>query len=138
MSGFVADSSVGVAWAADSQSTAVTQHLKAEVISGIPVVVPVLWALEVANTFLVLLRRKRLTRLEWSQASRSIAQIGVILDEEAPLLALTRVSDLADQYLLSAYDATYLELAIRRELPLASRDTALNKAARKCGVKTLL
>lgn len=137
-SGFVADSSVGVAWGSDSQSDTGTQQLKAAAISGTSVVVPVLWALEVANSFLMLLRRKRITRSEWSQACQGIAQIRVVLDDEAPVLAFTRVSELAEQYTLTTYDATYLELAIRLGIPLATRDTALSKAARKCGVKTLL
>jgi predicted nucleic acid-binding protein len=45
---------------------------------------------------------------------------------------------LAGRYELSVYDAAYLELALRRRLPLASRDAALNKAAKLAGVKTLL
>ena len=50
------------------------------------------------------------------------------------VLALRRRQRIA----LSVYDAVYLELALRRNLPLASRDTALNKAAKNAGVTTLL
>ena len=55
-----------------------------------------------------------------------------------PRLAFGRISELAAEHGLSVYDAAYLELAVRRKLPLASRDDALRKAARSCRVKLLL
>ena len=61
-----------------------------------------------------------------------------IVDDEGPRFALTEITDLAQKHGLSVYDAAYLELAIRKRLPLASRDAALNKAARLSGVKTLV
>lgn len=71
-------------------------------------------------------------------ARRKVSRIDLVLDDEASRLAFTDISDLAVKYSLTTYGATYLELAIRRGIPLATRDTALSKAARKCGVKTLL
>ena len=62
----------------------------------------------------------------------------VLIDDEGPKLAFGPISKLADTYDLSVYDAAYLELALRRGLPLASRDTALNKAAKAAGLKSLL
>ncbi len=61
--GFVADSSVGVAWAVFSQSSEATAHLLNDVASGTPLVVPVLWMFEIANSLLVLNRRRRITVL---------------------------------------------------------------------------
>jgi predicted nucleic acid-binding protein len=61
-----------------------------------------------------------------------------IVDEEGPRLALEKISALAKEQSLSVYDAVYLELALRRGLPIATRDTALNKAAKRAGVRTLL
>jgi prevent-host-death family protein len=48
------------------------------------------------------------------------------------------IKDAIEQGRTSVYDATYLELAVRRKLPLASRDEALCKAAQGCRVKLLL
>jgi predicted nucleic acid-binding protein len=62
----------------------------------------------------------------------------LIVDDEGPRLALQETSRLAKAHSLSVYDAVYLELALRRGLPLATRDSALNKAARRSGVQTLL
>ena len=138
MSGFVADSSVGVAWAVLSQSSEATADLLENVASGAALVVPVLWTFEVANSLLVLARRKRITPEQSARASRALIHLNPIIDEEGPRLALNKISDLAKQHALSAYDAAYLELAIRRRLPLASRDAALNKAAKLSGVRALL
>ena len=49
--------------------------------------------------------------------------------------ALSDTLQLARRYRLSAYDASYLELALRTGLPLATLDEDLQKAARKAGVK---
>jgi len=56
--------------------------------------------------------------------------------EESGNAVFGKISELAEQYHLTVYDATYLELAIRRKLPLASRDDALNASAQKAGVKS--
>ena len=50
---------------------------------------------------------------------------------------ILRLSGLAEQYTLSAYDAAYLELAQRRGLVLASLDLSLGAAARRAGVKVI-
>ena len=136
--GFVADSSIGVAWAVLSQSSDETDDLLNDVASGTPFVVPVLWMFEVANALLVLTRRKRMEAGQCARARQAISRLNPIVDEEGPRVALGRISDLAEQHALSVYDAGYLELAVRKGLPLASRDADLNKAAKLCHVKTLL
>ena len=136
--GFVADSSVAVAWAVFSQSSEATEHLLNSVASGTPFVVPVLWTFEVANALLVLARRKRIEAEQCARARRALRLLTPIVDEEGPRAALGKIADLAEQHALSVYGATYLELAVRRGLPLASRDAALNRAARLCGVRSLL
>lgn len=136
--GFVADSSVGVAWAAMSQSSEATKTLLDELAEGSPCVVPVLWMFEVANSLLVLVRRRRITSEEYSRARHGLASLRLIVDEEGPQQAFGSIWELADKYGLTVYDATYLELALRRGLALASRDRALNQSAKRSGVKTLL
>jgi len=136
--GFVADSSVGVAWAVLSQSSEATEHLLDEVASGRPFAVPFLWMFEVANALLVLRRRKRIEPEQYARARRALSRLAPRVDDEGPRGALGKISDLAEKHALSVYDAAYLELAIRRGLPLASRDADLNIAAKRSGVKTLL
>lgn len=135
---FVADSSVGVAWAVLSQSDEAIEDLLNDVASGTPFVVPVLWMFEVANALLVLRRRRRIESEQYARARRALSRLTPTVDDEGPRGALGRVSDLAEKHALSVYDAAYLELATRRGLPLASRDADLNRAAKRCGVMMLL
>ena len=136
--GFVADSSVGVAWAVFSQSSSTTDRLLTEVASGRPLVIPALWMFEVANALLVLVRRKLVTAEHFIRARRALGGLAPVVDEDGPRKALGEICDLAVEHSLSVYDATYLELALRTKLPLASRDAALNKAASRCGIRALL
>jgi len=136
--GFIADSSVGVAWAVPSQATEAVDSLLERVAKGTPLVVPVLWTFEVANSLLVLFRRKKILAEEYERALRALARLPLVVDDEGSRLAFDKTSELAADHSLSVYDAAYLELAIRRKLPLASRDSALCKAARDCRVRLLL
>ena len=136
--GFIADSSVAIAWVVLSQSSPRTVQLLYEVQAGTSFVVPVLWMFEVANALLALRRRQRIQRDEYDQALLDLGDSRPLVDDESPLRALGAISKLAEKHALSVYDAVYLELALRRNLPLASRDAALNKAAKNAGVTTLL
>jgi predicted nucleic acid-binding protein len=136
--GFVADASVAMAWVVESQSSQATDNLLADAGTGASVYVPVLWAFEVANALLILKRRGRIDQQEYDQARLDLRGLRPLLDEQGPQLALSSTCELAERYELSAYDAAYLELAIRRTVPLATRDAALNKAARSAGVRILL
>lgn len=136
--GFIADSSVGVAWAVHSQASDVTDELLEEVAAGAPLVVPTLWPFEVANSLLVLLRHKRIIPEERDRALDALSRLPLVVDDDGPRLAFERTSKLAAEHGLSVYDAAYLELALRRKLPLASRDDALCNAAKNCRLKLRL
>jgi predicted nucleic acid-binding protein len=101
-------------------------------------VVPTLWAFEVANALLALLRRRVIQDEQYERACRELRKLQPVIDEDGPRFALQETSRLAKAHSLSVYDAVYLELALRRAIPLASRDAALNKAAKRVGVRTLL
>jgi len=132
------DASVGVSWAIPSQSSPAAGLLLDEVAAGKPFVVPGLWMFEVANALLVLVRRKKIQPLQCVRARGALNRLHPVIDDEGPRLALQRIWELADQFSLSICDAVYLELAQRKGLPLASRDTELRRAAAKCGVPILL
>ena len=138
MSGsFVADSSVGLAWVHPSQATELTARLLADVETGATVHVPSLWPLEIGNALLVAVRRKLMTDNQRKSALALLSRLTVLVDPETAPLAWTTISDLATKHTLSVYDASYLELALRKKLPLASRDGPLCAAALKSGVKVL-
>ena len=123
----MADSSVAIAWAVPSQANERTDRLLDEISQGAQAVVPVLWFFEVANSLIMLARRGRLTREDCRQARHELGLRLLDVDEEGQNHAFSKVSDLAETHSLSVYDAVYLELALRRRVPLASRDLALNK-----------
>jgi len=135
--GWVIDSSVGFAWVHPDQATTATDQLLDEVVNGTTVVVPVLWFVEMANGLLILQRRKRITGAERRTALRTLSDLTLIVDEEAGRAAFRKTSELAEKHGLTVYDATYLEVAVRRKLSLATRDSVLKAAAKHCGLGIL-
>ena len=133
---FVVDASIGFAWVYPNQSSGETEKLLDLVESG-SAIVPSLWFLEVANGLLAAQRRKLLTASERRQALERLLALTFTTDEEAGRAAIRKTSDLAEKHGLSVYDAAYLEIALRRKLPLGSRDEALRKAAKRSGVTLL-
>jgi predicted nucleic acid-binding protein len=134
---FIVDASVGFAWVYPAQASSETDRLLELVESGAVIVVPSLWFLEVANGLLAAQRRKLLTAAERKKAFERLSDLTFSVDEEAGRAALKKTSDLAEKHGLSVYDAAYLETALRRKLPLGSRDEPLRKAAKRCGVTVL-
>lgn len=134
----MADSSVAIAWVVSSRSSPSTNILLSDVEAGASFFVPVLWMFEVANSLLILRRRRRIESWEFEKARQYLTDSSPLVDDEGPRQALSEIAELAEKHALSIYDATYLELTLRRDLPLATRDSALNKAAKRAGVRTLL
>ncbi len=132
---FIVDASVGFAWVYQGQATPETDHLLNEIAAGATVVVPGLWFLEMSNVLLMAQRRHRLTSAQRKAAMEKLSALQLTVDEEGSRNAFGKTSELAEKYGLTIYDATYLELALRRSLPLASRDEALRNAAKQCGLK---
>jgi predicted nucleic acid-binding protein len=97
--------------------------------------VPVTWGLEVSNV-LARAEAKGLVTEARSEAFVEMLQ-GVDIEVDAATFshALSDTLQLARRYRLSAYDASYLELALREALPLATLDEDLQKAVKKAGVK---
>jgi predicted nucleic acid-binding protein len=134
---FVLDNSVAMCWLLnDGRLAGVTYALNVlDALKTTPAVVPGLWALEVANV-VVKAEAKGLVNEARSQAFiAALTRLNIATDKATASHALTETLNLAWRYKLSAYDATYLELALREGLPLATLDTDLEKAARKAGVK---
>lgn len=132
MSALVVDCSVTAAWLLAEDDRA-ERLVAAHVAAGLHA--PAQWQLEMANMLLTALRRKRLDAARVNEALRLVNQLPVQVEAATP--ALDTAFSLGRQYGLTAYDAAYLELALRRHLPLATFDEPLAKAARKAGAKVL-
>lgn len=96
--------------------------------------VPAIWPIEVANALLMALRKKRADEAAMQIIRRSLKARSIEVEPGRVDLALSSTLALAAEYKLTAYDAAYLELALRRDLPLATLDSDLRRAAKKAGV----
>lgn len=97
-------------------------------------VAPVLWKLEFANVLLVAERKKRISRKQSMNIANAVRKLPLEDDSESLSCGLSHVLDLGRAYGLTAYDAAYLELAMRLGLPLATLDAQLRAAAKAAGV----
>jgi len=99
---------------------------------------PALFPLEVANGLLVALRRGRLSPEQTRTAVVLLEALPIEVDLETPQQAFGATWALASRHQLSSYDAAYLELAVRRALPIATLDGRLARAARAEGLALAL
>lgn len=128
---FVADNSVVLAWFVNSQSTAYSEKILRRVANE-PVHVPFVWALEFSNALRQLERRRKLKPDATATILEAVDALGLQSDSSPP--SQRRLLDLSRQYDLSVYDASYLELAIRLSVKLATQDGPLTAAAAKAGL----
>jgi predicted nucleic acid-binding protein len=129
----VIDSSIAVAWCFPDEEDPYPQSVL-EALASQSAIVPELWHLEVANALLVGERRKRSTQANTVTWLGFLASLPTEVDEETKLRAFGETANLARAHGLSVYDAAYLELALRRGLPLATLDGKLRAAAAAAGV----
>ena len=132
MPGLVLDSSVALSLAFEDECDDYTQRVFEAIRKG-GALAPPLWVLEVANILAVSVRRRRLTEPD---AERFLLLLSVQPIQMAPDndQSAADLYALALRYNLTAYDATYLNLAQKSGLPLASKDSALKEAALKAGL----
>ena len=130
----VLDSSVTMAWVLrDEQSAQADAAL--EQVAKIGGIAPALWWVEVRNVLVIAERRGRLTQEDTAAAVQAIDALGIHLDHAPDNASLLR---LARTHGLSAYDALYLELAVRQQRPLATLDHKLRAAAQAEGITLMV
>jgi predicted nucleic acid-binding protein len=133
---FIVDCSVAMTWLFRDEATSKTAQLLAR-LANEAALVPAWWFIEVANVIAMAERKKRITL---AQSNAFIADLGTLrieADSDAAARAFSHLLPLCRSHKLTSYDAMYLELAIRRRLPLATLDADLRKAAKACGVGLL-
>ena len=133
---FVLDNSVALAWCfEDEQTPAVLELLDRVSDSGASA--PMLWPLEALNGLFAAERRRRLDAAKRATLAAFLRELPIRLDTETAGQAWEDTARLAERFRLTVYDASYLELAQRRRLPLASLDKDLRKAAISAGIEVL-
>jgi predicted nucleic acid-binding protein len=133
---FVMDNSVSMSWCFEDEagdySDAVLDRL-----AEATAVVPSIWPLEVVNVLLVAERKHRISESDSIRFLTLLSQLPIAVEHETPDEMIKDVLALARTNSLSSYDAAYLDLAMRKGLPLATLDNRLIEAARKVGVPIL-
>ncbi len=125
------DNSVVSGWYLADQSTAHTEAV-AVLLEDDQAWVPAIWELELSNVLRTACLRQKLDAQRAQQVLARIAQLPIEVDRHA--VPRSELLALSLRFGLSSYDAAYLELALRRQLPLASKDEVLMSAARAAGV----
>lgn len=133
---FVLDNSVALAWCFEEEQTPATVALLHRV-GEAGAVAPNLWPLEAVNGLLVAERRGRVDAAQRHRLMRFLEMLPISIDPDTTRHVWAATANLAESLTLSAYDAAYLELAQRRDLPLASLDGRLRVAASRIGVSLL-
>ena len=133
---FVLDCSVTMAWIFRDEATEATDRLR-EALLDTRAFVPALWPIETANALLATTRRGRVAQDEWPGIRAHLDALPIEVDPVSASRTWSAALDLADAHALSVYDAMYLELAVRMQMPLATLDRALLGAARSAGVDAL-
>ena len=136
---FVLDNSVTMRWFFGDGKPAELRYagLVLDSLNRASAVVPVTWGLEVANVIARAEAKAIVTEARSRTFLELLEGINIEVDQATFSRSLSDTLQLARRYRLSAYDASYLELALRRSLPLATLDEDLQKAAKNAGVARL-
>ncbi len=136
MTGFVLDASAALGWLVDNPPSAYAMRIQRRMVDGARPVVPIHWRLEIANAVLSAARRKSLRR----QASDVIGDISALMpfiEQDVSPDDLGTLVSLGQRLQLTACDAAYIALAVRRGLALATEDKAMLAAARTLKIVVL-
>jgi predicted nucleic acid-binding protein len=124
---FVVDTSVVMSWYFKDETNKYADTVL-DKLTGAIAVVPSIWPLEVVNVLIVAERQKRLSESDSIRFLTLLSQLPIVVEYERPEM-MKELLALARAYNLSSYDASYLYLAMRKGLPMATLDNKLIEAA---------
>ncbi len=132
---FVLDCSVTMAWCFADQANKLT-HAALESLTKREALVPSIWLLEVTNVLVVAEKRKLLSRHQSQEFLDLLRDLPIRVEGLSQQRTFVHLVDLARRHSLSTYDAAYLDLAIREDIPLVTTDAALKRAAKRAKLPT--
>jgi len=135
LTAFVLDNSVTMRWCFENTSTPYSEQVLEQLVVGQQAHVPVLWLYEVVSVLAKAQRNAAITPDKAHSFLEDLRSFDIAVDDNSFGQIFGDVRRLAVEHGLSGYDAVYLELAIRKGLPLATLDEDLQKAARTAGVE---
>lgn len=127
---FVLDCSITMAWCFEDESNEETDAIL-DSLKQMKAIVPAIWPLEVSNVLLIAQKNKRITDFQSAGFIDALSSLPITVDQSTTARAMHSIFVLANKENLTIYDAAYLELAVREEIPLLTLDKVLLKAARK-------
>lgn len=133
---FVLDASVALAWCFSDEATPRTIELL-ESLTSDKALAPSIWTLEIGNILIGAQRKKKISYADITRFLEMLKNINIEIDPETVDRSFHEILSLAHSEGLTTYDAAYLELAMRKGIPLATKNTQLQEAGRKLGVKLL-
>jgi predicted nucleic acid-binding protein len=136
MPAVVLDCSAALSWFISDEDSPQAQALRT-LVTDRGAVVPMLWPIEIGNALLFATRARRVTQSQRAAAMAALGRLPIEIDNDTLSKVWTDTLSLAEKLRLTIYDACYLELAQRRELPLATFDKALRAAGKKIGLPSL-
>jgi len=130
---FVIDNSVVMTWCFKDETSQYADAIldSLEIVTGF---VPSIWPLEVGNVLLVAERNRRLSEADSTHFISLLTELPIIVKQEPPERMIKEIFALARKHRLSSYDASYLDLAMRKGLPIATLDNNLIAAAKRIKV----
>jgi predicted nucleic acid-binding protein len=128
---FVLDNSVTSGWFIGNQATAYSETIALR-LQDDRAIVPPIWELEFSNVLRTACLRKAMTAQDAQAVIAQIVSLPIEVDRQ--VVRPSELLSLGLRFGLTVYDAAYLELALRRQVPIATSDAALSEAASACGV----
>jgi predicted nucleic acid-binding protein len=133
----VLDASAALGWILDRPVPSSASQARSLIIAGATPLIPSLWLQEVSNAFVVAERRGRLTAGQVRTLAADLEDFLQKVEIDPLRVRPSVLIDMAQRTLLAVYDATYLELALRRRVPLATLDEKLREAALRAGLAVI-
>ena len=124
----VLDASVALSWIFADERTAESRAI-ADAVLDEDAIVPALWRWEIQNALVVGQRRGRITDEASAAALTYLAALPIEVESVGPALIFGSEKETAKRFNLSAYDAAYIELALRRGTRIATLDGNLARTA---------
>ena len=133
---FVLDASAAMSWAFEDEIDPAADAILSATLEE-DISVPPIWPYEIANTLRVAGQRGRVSEPDAAALAERLARLPVVVEPSDVRPVLDRVLPLARVYRLTVYDAAYLDLALRTQRALFTRDDELREAAARAGVQLL-
>ena len=133
---FVIDNSVVMTWCFKDKDSQYNDLILNK-LENATAFVPSIWPLEVTNVLSVAERKKRLGEADSTRFIALLTELPIIVDQELPERMIKEIFALARKHNLSSYNASYLDLAMKKGLPVATLDKNLLAASKRSKVPIL-